>query len=104
MNRGLEHISYEEKLRGLGLSSLEMTRHQGNLLVTFYYLKGNFKRDKGRLFSRAFCNKTRGSGFKLKEGRYKEEMFYEKRAEALQQVAQRGGGCLNPGNHQGQVG
>jgi len=60
-----------------------------------------------RLFSRACCNRTRGNGFKLKEGRfrqYMEEVFYNEGGETLSQVAQRGGRCPIPGNIQGQVG
>ena len=33
------------------------------------YLKGAYKKDGDRLFCRASCNRTRGHGFKLKEGR-----------------------------------
>jgi len=39
--------------------------------VTFQYLKGACKKDGDKLFSRACCNRTRGKGSKLKEGRFR---------------------------------
>ncbi|KAK4821252.1 hypothetical protein QYF61_016551 [Mycteria americana] len=56
----MEHLSYEERLRELGLFSLEKRRLQGDLISAFQYLKGAYKKDGDKLFSRACCNRTRG--------------------------------------------
>jgi len=71
MMRGLEHFSYGERLRELGLFSLEKKRHQGDLLAAFQYLKGAYKESGEAHFTRACIDRTRGNGFKLKESRFR---------------------------------
>jgi len=50
------------------LFSLEKRR---SLLAAFQYLKGAYNKGGDRLLSRACCSRTRGKGFKLKEGRFR---------------------------------
>jgi len=52
MIRGLEYLSYEDRLRQLGLFSLEKRRLRGNLLAAFQYLKGAWRKDGEELFTR----------------------------------------------------
>jgi len=58
MIQGLEHLSYEGRLRELGLFNLEKRRLWGDLTAAFQYLKWAYKKDRDKLFSRACCDRT----------------------------------------------
>lgn len=68
MIRGLEHSSYNERLRELGLFILEKRRLQGNLIAIFQYLKRAYKQERVRLFTQVDSGRTRGNRLNLKEG------------------------------------
>jgi len=69
--RGLEYLSYEDRLRELGLLSLDKRRLWGNLIAAFQYLKGAYRKDGEGLFTRVCSNRIRENGCKLKEGRFR---------------------------------
>jgi len=71
MVRRLEHLSYEERLRELGLFSLEKRRLWADLTAAFPYLKEASKKAAEGHFTKSCSDRTRGSGFKLTEGRFR---------------------------------
>ncbi|KAK4814011.1 hypothetical protein QYF61_004641 [Mycteria americana] len=70
MIKGLEHLSYEEWLRELGLFSPEKRRlggaWGGDLINVYKYLMRGSEEEGARLFSAVPTDRTRGNGYKLK--------------------------------------
>lgn len=65
MIRGLEHISCEERLKQLGLFTLEKGRLRESLTAAFQYIKGFIGQE--RLVTRTCHDRTKDISFKLKE-------------------------------------
>lgn len=66
----LENTSCEERLKELGIFSLENRKLRGYLITVFQYLKSGYKEDGGCLFIRSHVEKTRGNRYKLQRHKF----------------------------------
>ena len=68
---GLENMDYDQRLRELGLYSLERRRMRGDMIEVYKILRGIDRVDNQHLFPRAPLLCTRGHGFKVRGGKFK---------------------------------
>ena len=71
MIRGLETKPYKERLKELGMFSLEKRRLRGDRIALFRYLKGCQTQEAQDLFSIIPECRTQNNGLKLQEARFR---------------------------------
>ncbi|KAF4794093.1 hypothetical protein TURU_105121 [Turdus rufiventris] len=64
-----QRLPYKDRLRQLGLFSLELRRLWGKPIASFQCPKGGYEKEGGELFIQADSDRARDNGFKLKESR-----------------------------------
>jgi len=65
------HLSYRDRLKQLGCSAWKREGLQGDLIVAFQCLKGSYKKEGNRHFSRVCGDRARENGLNLKKGTFR---------------------------------
>uniref|UniRef100_A0A803JYA6 Reverse transcriptase domain-containing protein n=1 Tax=Xenopus tropicalis TaxID=8364 RepID=A0A803JYA6_XENTR len=68
--KGMESLSYEERLAKLGLFTLEKRRLRGDMITMYKYIKGSYNNLSNVLFTSRSFQRTRGHPLRLEEGRF----------------------------------
>uniref|UniRef100_A0A8C5PX62 Reverse transcriptase domain-containing protein n=1 Tax=Leptobrachium leishanense TaxID=445787 RepID=A0A8C5PX62_9ANUR len=68
--RGMEGLSYEERLTSLNLFSLEKRRLRGDLITLYKYIRGHYQPLSDNLFINRTIHRTRGHPFRLEERKF----------------------------------
>ena len=71
MAKGLEGNTYEERLKSLGLFSLEKRTLRGDLITAYSFLTRGNKGAGADLLPLVTRDRTRGNGTKLRRGRFR---------------------------------
>jgi len=86
--RGLEGMSYEERLRTFGLSGLEKRRLRGNLTILYDFLRRGSKEGGSPVLSLVTNYRRYRNGSKLHQGRtgHQEKFLYHEGGITLEQA------------------
>ena len=69
--RGMEELSYEERLEELNLFSLEKRRLRGDMINMYKYIRGPYNELGVELFTLRSTQRTRGHSLRLEEKRFR---------------------------------